>query len=178
MARIELRQGRTHSTISRLRPRSRHPIRGRVLSFATSVLVAGATSATRGSPGGSAKRGALDGHRAPAVARGSSHQGVAESVDRVRRHDPGVPRISAFYGIVIWMYHDEIHHLGRPHFHARYGDDEASIDIETLAVIAGGLPGRAVRLVTEWARDRQEELRENWELARRHQPLNSIAPLP
>jgi hypothetical protein len=34
-----------------------------------------------------------------------------------------MPRISAFYGIVIWMYHDEAHHLGRPHFHARYGDD-------------------------------------------------------
>lgn len=40
-----------------------------------------------------------------------------------------MPRISAFYGIVIWMYHDEIHHRGRPHFHAGYGDDEASIDM-------------------------------------------------
>lgn len=43
-----------------------------------------------------------------------------------------MPRISAFYGIVIWMYHDEVHHLGRPHFHATYGGDEASIDIERL----------------------------------------------
>jgi hypothetical protein len=34
------------------------------------------------------------------------------------------------YGIVIAMYHNEIHHPGRPHFHARYGDDEASVDIE------------------------------------------------
>lgn len=41
-----------------------------------------------------------------------------------------MPRISAFYGIVIWMYHDEIHHRGRPHFHARYGEDEASIAAE------------------------------------------------
>jgi len=48
-----------------------------------------------------------------------------------------VPRVSAFYGIVIWMYHDEIRHLGRAHFYARYGDDEASIGIEDLAVIAG-----------------------------------------
>ncbi|MGO9960787.1 MAG: DUF2442 domain-containing protein [Solirubrobacteraceae bacterium] len=60
-----------------------------------------------------------------------------------------MPRISAFYGIVIWMYHDEIHHLGRPHFHARYGEDEASIDIETIAVIAGDLPPRAMRLVAD-----------------------------
>jgi hypothetical protein len=75
------------------------------------------------------------------------------------------------------MYHDEIHHLGRPHFHARYADNEASVDIETLAIIAGELPPRAVRLVTDWAREHQAELRENWDLARRHQPLRLIEPL-
>lgn len=88
-----------------------------------------------------------------------------------------MPRISAFYGIVIWMYHDEAHHLGRPHFHARFGDDEASIDIEELAVIAGTLPRRALRLVVEWARLHQAELRKNWDRARRHQPLEPIEPL-
>jgi hypothetical protein len=88
-----------------------------------------------------------------------------------------MPRISAFYGIVIWMYHDENHHLGRPHFHARYGDDEASVDIEDLAVIAGGVPPRALRLVVEWARQHQPELRENWDRARRHEPLKPIDPL-
>jgi Domain of unknown function (DUF4160) len=88
-----------------------------------------------------------------------------------------MPRISAFYGIVIWMYHDEIHHLGRPHFHATYGGDEASIDIESLAVLAGHLPPRAKRLVSEWARAHQVELRENWSRARAHQPLRPIDPL-
>ncbi len=98
-------------------------------------------------------------------------------VDRGSRHHRPVPRISAFYGIVIWMYHDEIHHLGRPHFHARYADDEASIDIETMTIIAGELPPRAARLVTDWAQEHQAELRENWDLARRHQPLRRIDPL-
>lgn len=88
-----------------------------------------------------------------------------------------MPRISAFYGIVIWMYHDEIHHRGRPHFHASYGEDEASIAIESIAVIAGELPPRARRLVAEWARAHQPELRDNWERARRHEPLQQIAPL-
>jgi hypothetical protein len=88
-----------------------------------------------------------------------------------------VPRISAFYGIVIWMYHDEIHHLGRPHFHARYGDDEASLTIETVEVLAGGLSPRALRLVRDWASDHQAELRENWDRARRHEPLRRIEPL-
>lgn len=88
-----------------------------------------------------------------------------------------MPRISAFYGIVIWMYHDERHHRGRPHFHATYGDDEATIDIETLQVIAGDLAPRARRLVSEWAREHQSELRDNWTRARAHQPLRSVEPL-
>ena len=88
-----------------------------------------------------------------------------------------MPRISAFYGIVIWMYHDESHHRGRPHFHASYGGDEASIDIETLDVIAGRLPPRARRLVVEWALAHRAELRKNWERARRHEPLLPIEPL-
>jgi hypothetical protein len=54
-----------------------------------------------------------------------------------------VPRISSFYGITIWMYYDEAHHKGRPHFHARYGSDEASVDIATLGLIAGELPPQA-----------------------------------
>lgn len=76
------------------------------------------------------------------------------------------------------MYHDEIHHRGRPHFHARYGDAEASVDIESLVVIAGDLPPRARRLVVEWARVHQDELRGNWERARDHRPLIAIEPLP
>jgi len=40
------------------------------------------------------------------------------------------------------MYYDEAHHTGRPHFHARYGKDEASFDIKTLELIAGELPVR------------------------------------
>jgi hypothetical protein len=68
-----------------------------------------------------------------------------------------MPRISAFYGLVIWMYYDEAHHQGRPHFHATYGDDEATIDIESMTVIAGELPTRGRRLVIEWARKHQDE---------------------
>lgn len=89
-----------------------------------------------------------------------------------------MPRISSFYGITIWMYHDEIHHRGRPHFHARYGGAEASIDIETLAIIAGELPPRARRLVSEWAAAHQAELRHNWARAREHRPLVPVEPLP
>lgn len=52
-----------------------------------------------------------------------------------RHHMESVmPRVSAFYGIVVAMFFNEERHIGRPHFHATYGGQDVSIDIETLAV--------------------------------------------
>lgn len=65
---------------------------------------------------------------------------------------------------------------GRAHFHAVYGEHEASIDIVSLAV-RGGLPPTALRAVLEWAGLHKAELLENWELARRGEPLKKISPL-
>ena len=89
-----------------------------------------------------------------------------------------MPRLSSFYGISIWIYYDEIQHRGRPHFHARYGDADASFDIEDLSLLAGGLPPHPARLVREWARCHQVELRDNWTRAREHEKLKPIEPLP
>jgi hypothetical protein len=88
-----------------------------------------------------------------------------------------MPRISSFFGIVITMYHDEGPHPGRPHFHASYGSEEASFDIETLELIVGALPARARHMVTEWAEAHRAELRANWTRAREHLPLQKIEPL-
>ncbi|MGO9341950.1 MAG: DUF4160 domain-containing protein [Acidimicrobiales bacterium] len=89
-----------------------------------------------------------------------------------------MPRVSSFYGIVIYMYFDEIRHEGRPHFHAVYRGREASIDIRDLSVLAGALLPRAFRMVSEWAGVHRLELIEDWERARRGQKLISISPLP
>lgn len=35
-----------------------------------------------------------------------------------------------------------------PHFHAAYAEFEARVAIETLAVLSGGLPARAMSLAT------------------------------
>jgi hypothetical protein len=59
-----------------------------------------------------------------------------------------VPRISAFYGIAIYMYYRD--HTP-PHFHAIYGEYEATVAIETAAVLDGQIPRRARTLVSEWA---------------------------
>ena len=85
-----------------------------------------------------------------------------------------MPELSRFFGIVIRMFHDD---HPPPHFHAAYGGDEALIDVETLAVIAGSLPPRAVGLVVEWATLHQDELRDAWRKARALESLPKIAPL-
>jgi hypothetical protein len=59
-----------------------------------------------------------------------------------------MPTISVFYGIVIRMYFND---HAPPHFHARYGEFEATIKIEDLAVLQGHLPTRALELVKAWA---------------------------
>lgn len=84
-----------------------------------------------------------------------------------------VPEISRFFGIVIGMFYSE---HGTPHFHARYGDFRATIDIET-ARVTGDLPPRAERLVLEWRALHVAELTENWRSARAGNPLRPVPPL-
>jgi len=87
-----------------------------------------------------------------------------------------VPRISAFYGISIWMYWNEGGHA-RPHFHARYSGHVASVDLSG-ELLAGSLPPRALRLVREWAQLHGDELSANWQRAATDEPLEAIEPLP
>jgi hypothetical protein len=85
-----------------------------------------------------------------------------------------MPEISRFFGIIIGMFFNE---HNPPHFHARYGDSQAEIDIQTLRVIEGDLPRRAKALVLEWAEEHRDELMENWNLAREMRELKNIKPL-
>ena len=65
-----------------------------------------------------------------------------------------------------------------PHFHARYGEFEATIEIGTLHVMEGQLPPRALNLVQEGAMMHKEELLEDWRLCREKAPPARIEPLP
>jgi hypothetical protein len=86
-----------------------------------------------------------------------------------------MPELCRFYGIVIKMYLDD-HEPS--HFHAEYGEEEAVINVETLAVIAGRLRPRALGLVAEWASLHQEELRAAWLQVKNLNPAGKIEPLP
>jgi hypothetical protein len=87
-----------------------------------------------------------------------------------------MPRISAFYGIGIWMYWNEGVHM-RPHFHAPYAGIQASIAFDGQLIV-GSLPARALRLVRDWAALHQAELQDNWKRALDGVALRKIDPLP
>ena len=85
-----------------------------------------------------------------------------------------MPTISAFYGILIQMFWSD---HAPPHFHALYAEYEALIDINSLVVLEGEMPRRALALVLEWAHEHRTELMEDWELCARNQSPKKIQPL-
>lgn len=85
-----------------------------------------------------------------------------------------MPAISRFFGIVIAMYFND---HNPPHFHAKYQEHEATVSIESLTVLDGSLPARAIGLVLEWAALHQADLTANWARARQGVPLEPVPPL-
>ena len=63
-----------------------------------------------------------------------------------------------------------------PHFHAKYGEFEITVEVET-GVVNGQFPPRALRHVLDWYDIHVDELRFDWDLARQRKPLQQIAPL-
>ncbi len=84
-------------------------------------------------------------------------------------------RLSEFYGIVISLYWAE--HPPRISTPVREAQ-RVAVDIATLEVLAGGVPGRAMRLIREWGELHREELMVAWAHALAHEPLGTIEPLP
>ena len=84
-----------------------------------------------------------------------------------------MPEICHFYGIVITMYLPD---HNPPHFHVRYNEYRAIIDIQT-GKVTGQMPRRALHLVFEWLDLHKDELMENWERMENGETLAKINPL-
>ena len=85
-----------------------------------------------------------------------------------------MPEISRFYGIIIAMFFDDHNPL---HFHARYAGKKVAIEIESLRILEGSLPPRALGLVIEWASQHKVELYDNWELTKNNLQPHKIESL-
>ncbi len=84
-----------------------------------------------------------------------------------------MPEISRFYGIIIYMFFSE---HDPPHFHVKYQEYEAILDIEN-GVVHGDMPRRALNLIFEWLDLYKIELLENWKRIEQRKPLIKIEPL-
>ena len=81
-----------------------------------------------------------------------------------------MPEIARFYGIIIKLFFGD---HPPPHFHAVYGEYNALFSIETLEMIEGDLPPRAMKMVIEWAGQQQNELLLMWN----NQEFHKLPPL-
>lgn len=85
-----------------------------------------------------------------------------------------MPIICMFRGIKITINYND--HMP-PHFHAYYGEYECCIDINEIEKITGDMPNKQLKMLLGWTAMHQEELQENWYLARQRQELFTIEPL-
>ena len=85
-----------------------------------------------------------------------------------------MPTISIFYGISIRMF---LADHSPPHFHAIYGEFEATFLIETGRLLKGKFPKTATKLVQEWTELNRNALVEDWKLAQQNKLPNPIGGL-
>ena len=84
-----------------------------------------------------------------------------------------MPEVCSFYGIIISMYPGD---HNPPHFHVRYNEFRAIIEIETGNVI-GEMPNRALKIVFEWLDIHKKELMDNWNKLQKGKSVVKIKPL-
>lgn len=83
-----------------------------------------------------------------------------------------MPVIARFYGMVIKMYFQQSEH-NPPHIHAVYGEYVGVIDVQTITLLEGDLPAKALAMVQEWTRLHSAELLVMW----RTQEFKQLPPL-
>ena len=84
-----------------------------------------------------------------------------------------MPELSRFFGIIIAMFGDD---HNPPHFHVRYGDNEAIITIKD-GTVKGELPRKVLKDVFKWMDLHQAELSENWQRLQNGKDVVKIEPL-
>jgi len=86
-----------------------------------------------------------------------------------------VPILSAFYGLIIYMFHNEGGH-NLPHIHVEFKNKVAVIDLKGN-ILKGKLDGNKKKLIDAWMILHQEELELNWELCKKGESIIRIDPL-
>lgn len=88
-----------------------------------------------------------------------------------------MPSISTFYGIIVYLYFMDNKQHKRPHIHAKYQGQEASVGIPEGDVLDGGLPSPKMKLLQAWIEIHKDELLAAWQLALEGEQPPKIEPL-
>ena len=88
-----------------------------------------------------------------------------------------MPSISAFYGIIIYMYFMDNKQHKLPHVHAKYQEYEVIVEIPGGNVLDGNIPASKMKLLQAWIEIHKDELMANWELAVSGEHPYKIEPL-
>ena len=74
-----------------------------------------------------------------------------------------MPIISSFFGIIVRMYFKDTQQHNTPHFHVKYGGENAVFDLNGN-IIAGSFPPKQTKYVVAWAEIHKDELEALWEI--------------
>ena len=88
-----------------------------------------------------------------------------------------MPSISAFYGIIIYMYFKDNRQHKLPHIHAKYQGDEVVVSIPDGEVLSGNINKSKMKLLSAWMEIHKDELIADWELAVSGELPYKIEPL-
>lgn len=88
-----------------------------------------------------------------------------------------MPSISAFYGIIIYMYFKDNRQHKLPHIHAKYQGDEVVVSIPDGEVLSGSINKSKMKLLLAWMEIHKDELIADWELAVSGELPYKIEPL-
>lgn len=87
-----------------------------------------------------------------------------------------MPSLSAFYGLIIWMYRETGGQHNKPHIHVVYGEYELVISLDG-EVLEGSLPRNKRKLLDAWMEIHKDELYANWMLLSNGEQPYKIDPL-
>lgn len=87
-----------------------------------------------------------------------------------------MPRISEFFGLVVYMYWFDTQKHQLPHIHVRYQGAEAVFSLDGR-LLEGTLGSRAEKLVQDWCSQRTQALDAAWECAIAGKELPWVLPL-
>ncbi len=99
------------------------------------------------------------------------------AVDVRHQEKRSMPSISAFYGIIVYMYFMDNKQHKLPHIHVKYSGDEVIVSIPEGNVLEGSIPFSKMKLLQAWVEIHKEELMADWELAVSGEQPYKIDPL-